>query len=139
MYHWQRPVAATGPGAGTEKGCFMLGIGTSEFLVIIVVAILVLGPEHLPRVLRTVQKVMSDFRRISTDFQRAVNLEAHLEDLSGPSTAKKTTTKKKKKPAAQPADPETPKKPTETPPSQTAETPSAPVEEQAAQKPDGVA
>ena len=80
----------------------MLGIGTSEFLVIIVVAILVLGPEHLPRVLRTVQKVMSDFRRISTDFQRAVNLEAHLEEFTGPSTAKNSTTKKKKKKKAAP-------------------------------------
>ena len=119
----------------------MLGIGTSEFLVIIVVAILVLGPEHLPRVLRTVQKVMSDFRRISTDFQRVVNLEAHLEEFSGPSTAKKTTVKKKKKPAA--TDAEKPKaapaQPAETPPAQTAETPSAPVEGQTAQKPDGEA
>lgn len=58
----------------------MFGIGTFEFLVIILVAVLVLGPEQLPRVVRTVTKVMSDFRRISTDFQRAVNLQANQED-----------------------------------------------------------
>ena len=58
----------------------MFGIGTFEFLVIIVVAVLVLGPEHLPRVMRTVTKVMSDFRRVSTEFQRAINLEANKED-----------------------------------------------------------
>lgn len=58
----------------------MFGIGTFEFLVIILVAVLVLGPEQLPRVVKTVTKVMSDFRRISTDFQRAVNLQANQED-----------------------------------------------------------
>jgi sec-independent protein translocase protein TatB len=58
----------------------MFGIGTYEFLVIVVVAVLVLGPEHLPRVIRTVTKVMSDFRRISTEFQRAINLEIPVED-----------------------------------------------------------
>ena len=54
----------------------MFGIGSTEFLVIIVVAVLVLGPEHLPKVMRTISKVMSDFRRVSTDFQRTMNLEA---------------------------------------------------------------
>ena len=58
----------------------MFGIGTTEFLVIIVVAILVLGPEHLPRIMRTVSKVMSDFRRVSTEFQRTINLEASQEE-----------------------------------------------------------
>jgi sec-independent protein translocase protein TatB len=53
----------------------MLGISTYEFLIIVVVAVLVLGPEHLPKVIRTMTRVMSDFRRISTEFQRAVNLE----------------------------------------------------------------
>jgi sec-independent protein translocase protein TatB len=58
----------------------MFGIGTFEFLVIILVAVLVLGPEQLPRVVRTVTRVMSDFRRISTDFQRAVNLQVNQEE-----------------------------------------------------------
>lgn len=76
----------------------MFGIGTTEFLVIIVVAILVLGPEHLPRITRTVAKVMSDFRRVSTEFQRTMNLEANKEDWKREQeeTAKKTRKKKKK-------------------------------------------
>ncbi|MDR2161920.1 MAG: twin-arginine translocase TatA/TatE family subunit [Desulfovibrio sp.] len=53
----------------------MLGIGTYEFLVIVVVAVLVLGPEHLPKVIRTVTRVMSDLRRINTEFQRTINFE----------------------------------------------------------------
>ena len=75
----------------------MFGIGTSEFLVILLVAVLVLGPEHLPRIVRTVTKVMSDFRRISTDFQRVLNLEATQEEWKSQQPAASTVKKKKKK------------------------------------------
>ncbi len=60
----------------------MFGIGPSEFVVIAIVAILVLGPEHLPKVMRTFNKAMSDFRRVSTDLQRTLNMEAHQEELN---------------------------------------------------------
>ena len=83
----------------------MFGIGTSEFLVIMLVAVLVLGPEHLPRIMRTFNKVMSDFRRISTDFQRTINLEASQEEWrKQQAEAAPVKKKKKKKPA--PAAPE---------------------------------
>ena len=59
----------------------MFGIGPTEFFVIIVVAVLVLGPEHLPKVMRTFNKAMSEFRKVSTDFQRTINVEATQEDL----------------------------------------------------------
>lgn len=77
----------------------MFGIGTTEFLVILLVAVLVLGPEHLPKIMRTVTKVMSDFRRVSTDFQRTINLEANQEEWQREQAAKKTRKKKKPKPA----------------------------------------
>lgn len=86
----------------------MFGIGSTEFLVIILVAILVLGPEHLPRIMRTVQKFMSDFRRVSTEFQRAVNLENHQEEFlkeqraQRPSASTGSVKKKKKKKATPP-------------------------------------
>ena len=79
----------------------MFGIGTSEFLVILLVAVLVLGPEHLPRIMRTFTKVMSDFRRISTDFQRTINLEASQEEWRKQAEATPVKkVKKKKKPAS---------------------------------------
>ena len=88
----------------------MFGIGTSEFLVILVVAVLVLGPEHLPRIMRTMTKVMSDFRRVSTDFQRTINLEASREEWkrqgseadSRRTVKRKTSPAKKEKPAPAP-------------------------------------
>jgi sec-independent protein translocase protein TatB len=58
----------------------MFGIGSSEFLVILIVAFLVLGPSHLPKVARTLGKAMGEFRRVSTEFQRTLNLEVEKEE-----------------------------------------------------------
>ncbi len=58
----------------------MFGIGSMEFLVIILVAVLVLGPDQLPKLIRTFTKVMGDVRRVSTDFQRTINLEINQEE-----------------------------------------------------------
>jgi sec-independent protein translocase protein TatB len=66
------------------------------------VAVLVLGPEHLPRIMRAFTRIMSDFRRISTDFQRTINLEADQESWRPDKTAAASTVKKKKTPPPQP-------------------------------------
>jgi len=58
----------------------MFGIGSSELLVILVVAFLVLGPSHLPKIARTLGKAMGEFRRVSTEFQRTLNLEVEKEE-----------------------------------------------------------
>ncbi len=48
----------------------MPSIGFFELLVIIVVAIVVVGPEELPSLLRGVGKTMTQLRRMAGDFQR---------------------------------------------------------------------
>ena len=48
----------------------MFDIGWSEILVIAVVAILVVGPKELPRMLRTFGKTMGQVRRTANDFKR---------------------------------------------------------------------
>ncbi len=53
----------------------MFNFGGMEILAILMVALLVLGPEKLPRFMRTVGKAVGDLRRVSTEFQRTVNLE----------------------------------------------------------------
>jgi sec-independent protein translocase protein TatB len=58
----------------------MFGIGSAELLVIIIVAFLVLGPSHLPKIARTLGKTMGEFRRVSTEFQRTLNLEMEKEE-----------------------------------------------------------
>lgn len=58
----------------------MFGIGSTELLVILVVALLVLGPKNLPKVAHTLGKAMGEFRRVSTEFQRTLNTEIALEE-----------------------------------------------------------
>jgi sec-independent protein translocase protein TatB len=68
----------------------MLNIGPGEVLAILVIALIVLGPEKLPEMLRTIGRVTSELRRISSGFQ--TELQNALEDETGDeaSTIKRT-------------------------------------------------
>ncbi len=48
----------------------MFGIGTGELLLLLVIALIVLGPERMPQVARDVGKVMNDLRRTSEELQQ---------------------------------------------------------------------
>jgi sec-independent protein translocase protein TatB len=48
----------------------MFNVGGGELLVILLVALLVLGPQRLPDAARQVGRVMGDIRRISSGFQQ---------------------------------------------------------------------
>lgn len=58
----------------------MFGIGGTELLVILVVALIVLGPKSVPQIARTLGKAMGEFRRVSTEFQRTLNTEIELDE-----------------------------------------------------------
>ena len=62
----------------------MFEIGWSEILVIAIVAIVVIGPKDLPRVMRTVGQWAGKMKRMSREFQNQFNealREAELEDV----------------------------------------------------------
>lgn len=59
----------------------MFGIGSTELLVILVVALIVLGPKSLASFSRSLGKMMGEFRRVSTDFQRTLNYEAAQQEM----------------------------------------------------------
>ena len=66
----------------------MLDIGIQELLVIMVLALLVFGPEKLPELGRRLGRAMREFRRASDEFRSTVeqNLQIHVDqDLSPPS------------------------------------------------------
>ncbi|HKY66717.1 MAG TPA: Sec-independent protein translocase protein TatB, partial [Acidimicrobiales bacterium] len=48
----------------------MFNVGGGELLVILLVALIVLGPQRLPDAARQVGRVMGDIRRISGGFQQ---------------------------------------------------------------------
>ncbi len=51
----------------------MFGIGMPELLVILVVALLVLGPKKLPEIARSLGRGMAEFRRASNEFTRTLS------------------------------------------------------------------
>src|SRR5437667_5585919 len=59
----------------------MFDIGFSELLVIGVVALIVIGPQKLPRVARTVGHLMGRLQRYVSDVKADINREIELEEL----------------------------------------------------------
>ncbi|MCA1613155.1 MAG: Sec-independent protein translocase protein TatB [Acidobacteria bacterium] len=66
---------------------FLESIGTTELLVILVVALVVFGPRRLPELGRKLAKGMSEFRRVSDDFKRTWEREVDLERYDRERTA----------------------------------------------------
>lgn len=58
-------------------------IGTSELMLIGLVALIVFGPRKIPELARTLGKVMTEFRRSTDDFKKTWEREAGFEPGSG--------------------------------------------------------
>lgn len=50
----------------------MGNLGLSEIMMVLVVALIVLGPTRLPGAARQMGKALQEFRRVTTDFQTEV-------------------------------------------------------------------
>jgi sec-independent protein translocase protein TatB len=86
----------------------MFDIGWSELLVIAAVAIIVVGPKDLPRMLRTFGNYAGKARKVANDFKRQFDealREAELEDVrkSVEDMGKLPTLTDLSKPASKPA------------------------------------
>jgi len=75
-----------------------LGIGTWEILLIIILALILLGPNRLTETAKTLGKIVRSIRKTSAEFTAAVTREMNQDEDESPS--------KDKKPAAAPSDTE---------------------------------
>ena len=62
----------------------MFGIGPIEFAVVLVVALLVMGPKKLPELARTVGRGLAEFRRASNDLRRSIDLDLEPHKIDPP-------------------------------------------------------
>lgn len=53
----------------------MFGIGSTELVVILVVAVIVIGPRKLPQMAKGLGKVFGEFKRASNDLKRTIDHE----------------------------------------------------------------
>jgi Tat protein translocase TatB subunit len=53
----------------------MFGLGLSEILVILAVALIIIGPKRLPEIARALGKGLAEFRRAANDFKYTLDAE----------------------------------------------------------------
>ena len=68
----------------------MFGVGPEELVLILIIALIVLGPERMPKVARDIGRVVGDLRRTSDEIrQEFLNADKLLDkaaDAAGPTT-----------------------------------------------------
>lgn len=87
----------------TLSDALMFGIGTPELLVILVVALIVLGPERLPEIARALGKAMAELRRATSGLTDELNnARILLEEQAQAAMRERSATKPADVPAAMP-------------------------------------
>jgi len=59
----------------------MFGIGFPEFLLILVVALVVLGPKKLPELARSIGKGLAEFKKSAEELKENLNLGEDLKEV----------------------------------------------------------
>lgn len=58
----------------------MFGIGTSELLIILLIALLVLGPKEIPKIARTLGRGMRELQRAKDELRQTLTTEVEEQE-----------------------------------------------------------
>ena len=58
----------------------MFGLGMPEILLILAIALIVIGPQKLPEVAKTLGKAMGEFKRSAQDLKNSIDIETTVND-----------------------------------------------------------
>jgi TatA/E family protein of Tat protein translocase len=61
---------------------FLESVGTTELMVILVVALIIFGPRKLPELARSLGKSLNEFKRASDDFKRTWEREVEMDRVT---------------------------------------------------------
>jgi sec-independent protein translocase protein TatA len=80
------------------------GIGFGEILLIIVIALIIFGPERISEIARTIGRMTRSLRKATSDFTASLTKEINTVEKDQSSQPKAASQDKADKPSAQPPD-----------------------------------
>lgn len=63
----------------------MFGIGTSEILIILLIALLVLGPKEIPKIAKTLGRGLRELERAKNELRNSIEFEDEHDDTTAKS------------------------------------------------------
>jgi len=59
----------------------MFGIGMPEMILILVVALIVLGPQKLPDIAKSMGRAMLEFRKAASEFKESMGIDTEMKEV----------------------------------------------------------
>ncbi len=59
----------------------MFGLGMPEILLILAIALIVIGPQKLPEVAKTLGKAMGEFKRAAQNLKNSIDIETTIKEV----------------------------------------------------------
>ena len=71
----------------------MFGLGMPEILLILAIALIVIGPQKLPELAKTLGRAMGEFKKAAQDFKKTMDVESSVKNIHKPVEPLKATLK----------------------------------------------